>query len=158
MLRTVIKNSTIIITKYTWYHRYREIIQITGGPPLRLHRKLDSKAGRRNPKCSDVIWSLSRLTRIVVSAILNHLPLVRFLPAQNDMVVCHSWRKVNKIMPFSYEIIICSHLFICFCTSDQPDTLKWRQLSGASGICLASKWRRPQAIKSRLISTLNWNI
>ena len=32
MLRTVTKNSTIIITKYTWYHRYREIIQSTGGP------------------------------------------------------------------------------------------------------------------------------
>jgi len=24
MLRTVTNNSTIIITKYTWYHRYRE--------------------------------------------------------------------------------------------------------------------------------------
>ena len=30
MLRTVTKNSTIIITKVTWYHRYRETIQITG--------------------------------------------------------------------------------------------------------------------------------
>jgi len=30
MLRTVTKNSTIIIMKYTWYHRYWEIIQITG--------------------------------------------------------------------------------------------------------------------------------
>ena len=34
MLRTVTKNSTIIITKYTGYHGYREIIQITGGPPF----------------------------------------------------------------------------------------------------------------------------
>ena len=36
MLRTVTKNSTIIITKYTGYHRYREIIQITGGPEARF--------------------------------------------------------------------------------------------------------------------------
>jgi len=54
MLRTVTKHSTIIITKYTWYHRYREIIQITGGPQLRLYRKQDSKAGRRKPKCSEI--------------------------------------------------------------------------------------------------------
>jgi len=45
MLRTVTKNSTIIITKYTRYHRYRVIIQITGGPPLQLHRKPDLKEG-----------------------------------------------------------------------------------------------------------------
>ena len=48
MLRT--KYSTIIITKYTRYHRYGEIVQITGGPPLRLHRMPDSKAGRRKVK------------------------------------------------------------------------------------------------------------
>ena len=34
MLITVNKNFTIIITNYTWY---RDIIQITGGLPLRLH-------------------------------------------------------------------------------------------------------------------------
>jgi len=38
MLKTVTKNSTVIMMKYTWYHRYREIIWITGGTPLRLHR------------------------------------------------------------------------------------------------------------------------
>ena len=54
MLRTVTKNSTIVITKYTRYHRYREIIQITGGPPLRLYWKPDLKAGRSKLKCSDV--------------------------------------------------------------------------------------------------------
>jgi len=48
MLRTVTKNSTILITKCTWYHRYREVIQITGGPPLRLNRKPDSKAEGAN--------------------------------------------------------------------------------------------------------------
>jgi len=67
MLRTITKNSTIIITKYTWYHRCREIIQITGGPPLRLRRKPDSKAGRRKLKCSDVTWAISRLTQMIVS-------------------------------------------------------------------------------------------
>ena len=66
MLRTVTKNSTLIITKYAWYHRYREIIQIPGGPPLRLHRKLDSKAERRKLKCSDVTRAFSRLTQIIV--------------------------------------------------------------------------------------------
>jgi len=53
MPQTVTKNSTIIITKYTRYHGYRYIIQITGGPPLRLHRKQDLKV-RRKLKCSDV--------------------------------------------------------------------------------------------------------
>ncbi|KAK2141717.1 hypothetical protein LSH36_1053g01000 [Paralvinella palmiformis] len=43
---------------------YREIIQ---GPPLRLHRKPDSKAGRRKLKCPDVTLALSRLMRIIVS-------------------------------------------------------------------------------------------
>jgi len=69
MLRTVTvtKNSTIIITKYTGYHRYREIIQITGGPQLWLHRKADLKVGRRKLKCSDFTWALSILMRIIVS-------------------------------------------------------------------------------------------
>jgi len=67
MLRTVTKNATIIITKYTCYHRYREIIQITGGPPLWLHQKPDLKAERRKLKCSDHTLVLSRLTRIIVS-------------------------------------------------------------------------------------------
>ena len=67
MLRTVTKNSTTIITKYTRYHRYREIIQISGGPPLRLHRKPNSNAGRRKLKCSDVTWALSRLTHYSLS-------------------------------------------------------------------------------------------
>ena len=67
MVRTVTKNITIIITKYTCYHRYREIIQITGGPPLCLHRKPDSKVERRKLKCSDITSALSRLTQIIVS-------------------------------------------------------------------------------------------
>ena len=66
LLRTVTKNTTIIITKYTWYHRYREIIQITWGLPLRLHLKTDLKAGRRKLKCSDVTSALSRLTQIIL--------------------------------------------------------------------------------------------
>jgi len=44
MLRTVTKNSIIKLTKYMGYHRYREIFQIIGGPPLRLNSKPDSKA------------------------------------------------------------------------------------------------------------------
>jgi len=40
MLRTVTKHSTIIIT---CYHRYREIIQITKGPPLRQYRKKEAR-------------------------------------------------------------------------------------------------------------------
>ena len=59
MLRTVTKISTILITRYAWYHRYREIIQITGGPPLRLHPMPDSKTGRRKVKCSNVTWARS---------------------------------------------------------------------------------------------------
>ena len=47
MLITVTKIPTVIITNYTRSHRYREIIQITGEPPLRLHQMPDSKAGRR---------------------------------------------------------------------------------------------------------------
>jgi len=42
ILRTVTKNSTIVITKYTWYHRYRE-------------------------KNSNYCTRLSRLTQIIVS-------------------------------------------------------------------------------------------
>jgi hypothetical protein len=60
-----------------------EIIQTTGGPQLWLHWKPDSKVGWRKIKYSDVI-------NINISTNFNHLPLVRFLPAQNDMVVCHS--------------------------------------------------------------------
>jgi len=55
MLRTVTKYSTIIITKYTCYHRYREIIQITGGLPLQLHQMPDLKGGRRK---SNALMSL----------------------------------------------------------------------------------------------------
>ena len=47
--------------KYTWYHRYRVINQITWGPPLQLHWKPDSKARRRKLKCCDITWALSRL-------------------------------------------------------------------------------------------------
>jgi len=123
MLTTVTKNSTIIITKYTWYHRYREIIQITGGPTFRLQQKPDSKAGRSKLKCSDITSAISILMLIIVSfqrcwylSHLNHFPLVRFLLAQTDMVVCHSWRNFNNTVALSSGIIICPHLFTCFCT------------------------------------------
>jgi hypothetical protein len=92
ILRTVTKNSIIIITKYTWYHRYREVIQNTGAPLLRLHRKPDSKAVIRKLKCSDITWGLSRLTWIVfllnvnIWAMLNHHIIVRFLLVQTDIV------------------------------------------------------------------------
>ena len=115
MLRTVTRNSRIITMKYTWYHRYREIIQITGGLPLRLHRKPGSKAGRRN-------WNV----------VTSH-----------DMVVCHSWCNFNKIIAFCSGISICSQLFTCICralrTSGQIVAFEWRQYSVASGLCLASK-------------------
>ena len=52
MLRTVTNNSTIMIMKYTWYHTYREMTQITGGLLLWLHWKPDLKVGRRKLKCS----------------------------------------------------------------------------------------------------------
>ena len=105
---------------YISYHRYREI---TGGPPLRLHRKPDSKAGRRNWNAltshgGSLDWyGLWFLLSVNFWAILNHLPLLRFLLAQNDIVVCHPGRNFNKIMTFSSGIILCSHLFTCFCTS-----------------------------------------
>jgi len=41
----------------------------------------------------------------------SHLPLLRFLPAQNDTVVCHSRRYFNKIIALCSGIILCSHLF-----------------------------------------------
>jgi len=53
MLRTVTTNSTIIIMKYTWYHKYKVIIPITRGSPLRLHRKSDSKAGKVQ---TEMLW------------------------------------------------------------------------------------------------------
>jgi len=46
----------------------------------------------------------------------NHLPRLRFLPAQTEMVICHSWPNSNKIIAICSGIIICSHLFTCFCT------------------------------------------
>jgi len=58
-LITVNKKFTIIITNYIWYRRYKEIIQITGEPPLRLHPMSDSKAGRRKVKFSDVTGARS---------------------------------------------------------------------------------------------------
>jgi hypothetical protein len=65
-------------------------------------------------------------------------------------------------MPFSSGIILCSHLFTCYCTDStdfrSTEYADVSQYSAASSLCLASTWRRPQAIKSRLISTLNWII
>jgi len=118
MFRTVTKYSTIIITKYTWYHRYREIIQITGGLPLLLHWKPDLKAGRRKLECCDITWLISSLIFSVnIWAILNHLTLVGFLLAQTDMVVCHSWRNFTNAVALCSGIILwlCSHLFTSSC-------------------------------------------
>jgi len=117
MLRTVTKNSTIIITKYTWYHRYREIIQITRGPRLRLHQKPDLKGGTRELKCSDIISALYRLIQIIDS--LEPFQIIFLLSGSFWLILIwlrHSWPNFNKIMPFSSGIIICSHLFTCFCT------------------------------------------
>jgi len=58
-----------------------------------------------------IIVSLKRL----YLAILNQLPLARFLLAQTDMVVCHSWRNFNNAVALCSGIILCSHLFTCFC-------------------------------------------
>jgi len=55
ILITVNKHLVIIITNYTWYHRHKEIIRITGGLLLWLHRMPDSKAGRK--KSYDVTWA-----------------------------------------------------------------------------------------------------
>jgi len=54
-------------------------------------------------------------TGMKMTDIIPHLPLVRFLLAQTDMVVYNSTHNFNKIMPFSSGIILCSHLFTCFC-------------------------------------------
>jgi len=48
MLITVNKNLTIIITNYTWYHKYKEIIKIIGGGPLWLCWMPDSKGKRES--------------------------------------------------------------------------------------------------------------
>ena len=123
MLRTVTKNSPIIITKHTWYHRYREIIKTTGGPPLH-YGSTGSQIRRREGENWNALMSHQRcldwcrlqiILSVKISAILNDLPLLGFLLAQDDMVVCHSWRNFNKIIPFSSGIILCSHLFTCFC-------------------------------------------
>ena len=47
---------------------------MTGGPPLRLHRKADLKAIRK-PNYSDV--------RAFSRPFFNRLPLLSFIPAQN---------------------------------------------------------------------------
>jgi len=119
MLRTVNKHFTTIITKYTWYHTSREIIQITGGPPLRLHQMPASEAGRRKVKCSDITWarhtqSLHRHQSVSLHFLWwfrfflsnwNQLHLVMVLLAQTDMVVYHSWHNLNKIIAFCSGII-----------------------------------------------------
>ena len=46
----------------------------------------------------------------------NNIPLLRFLPAQTDMVVCHSCRNFNKIIALCSGMFLYSHLFTCFCT------------------------------------------
>ena len=75
MLITVNKNFTIIIMKYTWYHRYKEIIQI-GEPPLWLHWVPDLG---RTVKCSDVTWAQSshghQLVFLVLLKVSSVIPL-----------------------------------------------------------------------------------
>jgi len=122
ILRTVTKISTIIITKYTWYHKYREIIKITVGPPLRF---TGSQIWRREGENSNAVMShehyldwrgLWFLMSVDFWVILNHLPLIRFLLTQIDTVVCHLWHNFNMITAIYSGIILCSCLFTCFCT------------------------------------------
>jgi len=90
------KYLTIIITNHTRYHKYKEIIQITGRPPLPLHQMPDSKAGRRKFKCSDVTWArstqISHRHQLVFPVLLtlysmilqnNHLHPIMLLLVQN---------------------------------------------------------------------------
>ena len=66
-------------------NRYKIIIQIIGGHPLQLHWMPDSKAGRRNVKCSDITWARStqsshgvdrhQLVFLVVLALSLMIPL-----------------------------------------------------------------------------------
>jgi len=67
MLRRVTKNSMIIITKYTWYHRCRVFSKLLEG---RHYGCTGSQIRRRegeNWNALDVTWALSRLTQIIVS-------------------------------------------------------------------------------------------
>jgi len=139
MLKTIANMSTIIITKYTWYHRYSEIIQITGGLPLRLHRKPDSKARKSNLKYSDGTSAISILTRIIVFrgcyylSHLNHLPLVRFLLAQTDMVVCHSSRNFNNVgscvMFWKHSLLALVHMLLHGLYRLQVNRMRWSDVS-----------------------------
>ena len=125
ILITVTKNSAIIITNYTWYHRYKETIQITGGSPLWLHRMPDSKAGRRKVKCSDIIYPEIHWYKEFAQTPVNvpsspwaffddfcffpnnrNCHLVMVLLAQTDMAECQSWCKFSEINMFCSVIIL----------------------------------------------------
>ena len=119
------KHSTLMITNSTWYHWYKEIIQISWGLPLWLHRMPDSKAGRRRVKCCDVTWPRNPLVHRVHIATSrysqfslhflrcfrflqnnrNHLYRVIFLLAPTDMVECQAWCKFREITTFCSGII-----------------------------------------------------
>ena len=103
MLRTVTKNSTIIITKYTWYLWCREIIQITGGPPLWLHQKPDSKAGK------------SKLLSVNIWAIWIIFLLLGSFWLQQIWLYVYSWRNFNNAAALCPGIILSAHLFTWFC-------------------------------------------
>jgi len=152
MLITVNKYFTIIITK-TWYNRYKEIIQITGVPPLLLHRMPDSKAGRRKVKWSDVTWArntervpFSSPFFFALSSMIplssnhrNHLHLVMVLLDQTDMSECQSGCKYSDIVTFCLGIILI-YMLLNGSSGTTVGFKRHRQL-GASGLCLASKWR-----------------
>ena len=52
MLVKVPRNPTILMTNSTRYHKYKEVIPITGGLPLRLPRMSDCTAGKGEVACS----------------------------------------------------------------------------------------------------------
>jgi len=54
MFVKITQNFLIIITNYSWYHRYKKIIQITGRSPLQLHQ---IQTGRRKVVWSDLTWN-----------------------------------------------------------------------------------------------------
>ena len=130
MIMTAKTNFPLLIINYTWCQRYKEIIQIIGGPPLWLHRMPYSKAGRRKFKCSDVTWARStqssqRQQLVFFLAFLfrrfrflrndlNPLHLVMVLQDQIDMAECQLWCRFSEITTFYSGIILSKHLIICF--------------------------------------------
>ena len=96
----------------------------------------------------------------------NHLPLLRFLPAQTDRTACHSWPNFNKIFALYSGIILCSHLFTCFCANSTDFrsnccaqvTSSFRSFRSLSSFKMSAPIGRFISISTELFNVLVLNI